>query len=109
MKKNAKIILTTLAILLGIFIIINVSYLWLILIIITLVIIAIYDIKQTKHSLWRNFPIVGRLRWVFEALRPPFRQYFMESDIDGVPFNRQQRDLVYRRAKKQVSMVPFGT
>ena len=109
MKKNAKIIVTTLAILLGIFIIINVSYLWLILIIITLVLIAIYDIKQTKHSLWRNFPIVGRLRWVFEALRPPFRQYFMESDIDGVPFNRQQRDLVYRRAKKQVSMVPFGT
>ena len=71
--------------------------------------VGLYDLKQTKHSLWRNFPIIGRMRWVLEELRPPIRQYFIESDIDGVPINRQLRSLVYRRSKKQVSTIPFGT
>ena len=68
-----------------------------------------YDLRQTKHSLWRNFPVIGRLRWVLEELRPPIRQYFIESDIDGVPINRQARTVVYRRSKKQASTIPFGT
>jgi len=109
MKKNAKNILISLAVILGIWLIIKISFLWLVLIVLSLAALAIYDLKQTKHSLWRNFPIVGRLRWVLEDLRPPMRQYFMESDIDGVPFNRQARSLVYRRSKKLVSTFPFGT
>jgi len=71
--------------------------------------IWIYDKKQTKHSLWRNYPVIGRFRWILEELRPPIRQYFIESDIDGVPFNRQTRGLVYRRSKNIVSTIPFGT
>lgn len=109
MKKNAKIILISLAVLVGIWLIIKISFLWVIIIVTGLIALAIYDSNQIKHSLWRNFPIVGRLRWVLEDLRPPLRQYFMESDIDGVPFNRQQRSLVYRRSKKLISTVPFGT
>ena len=88
---------------------ISTSFLWLWLIYFALLGLAIYDIKQTKHSLWRNFPIFGRLRWVLEELRPPIRQYFIESDIDGVPINRQARGVVYRRSKKLSSTIPFGT
>ena len=71
--------------------------------------VGFYDIYQTKHALWRNYPVLGRFRWVLEEMRPPIRQYFIESDIDGVPFNRQTRGLVYRRSKKMMSTIPFGT
>jgi len=74
-----------------------------------IVLIFIYDKKQTKHSLWRNYPVIGRFRWILENLRPPIRQYFIESDINGVPFNRQTRGLVYRRSKNIVNTIPFGT
>lgn len=53
-----------------------------------IVAVGLYDMRQTKHALWRNFPLLGRFRWVLEEMRPPIRQYFIESDIDGVPFNR---------------------
>ena len=89
--------------------ILNLYFLWLALVFILLVLLGIYDIKQTKHSLWRNFPIIGRIRWVLEELRAPLRQYFIESDIDGVPINRQQRGVVYRRSKRVQSTIPFGT
>jgi len=85
------------------------SYLWLAVIFIGLILLGFYDIKQSKHSLWRNFPILGRMRWLLEELRPPIRQYFIESDIDGVPINRQLRSVVYRRSKKLMSTIPFGT
>ncbi len=74
-----------------------------------IVCIGVYDLFQTKHSLWRNYPVIGRFRWFLEELRPPIRQYFIESDIDGVPFNRQTRGLVYRRSKNIVNTIPFGT
>jgi len=85
------------------------SALWLLLPYLLITLIGLYDLNQTKHSLWINYPVLGRFRWVLEELRPPIRQYFMESDIDGVPFNRQTRGLVYRRSKKQMSTIPFGT
>jgi glutamate synthase domain-containing protein 2 len=89
--------------------IINPSFLWLFILFIPIVLLGIYDLQQTRHSLWRNYPIIGRLRWVLEELRPPIRQYFIESDIDGVPFDRQTRGLVYRRSKNIISTIPFGT
>ncbi|WP_072680828.1 FMN-binding glutamate synthase family protein [Arcobacter sp. LA11] len=89
--------------------IVNLSFLWLGVIFLITIALGLYDIKQTKHSLWRNFPIVGRMRWVLEELRPPFRQYFIESDIDGVPISRQMRTVVYRRSKKLAGTIPFGT
>jgi len=76
---------------------------------ILLVGLGLYDMNQTQHTLRRNFPLIGRMRWVLEAMRPPIRQYFIESDIDGVPISRMLRGLVYRRSKKEVDTLPFGT
>ena len=83
--------------------------LWALLVIVPLILCGVYDMLQTKHTLWRNFPVVGRGRWVMEALRPPLHQYFVESDIEGVPVNRMFRSVVYQRAKKEQDTVPFGT
>lgn len=67
------------------------------------------DIFQTHQSIRRNFPLLGRLRYVFEELRPKIQQYFVESDTDGAPINRIDRSVIYQRAKKQIDTTPFGT
>lgn len=74
-----------------------------------LIYMGIYDMTQKKQSLKRNFPLLGRLRYVFEDLRPKIQQYFVESDTDGAPINRIDRSVIYQRAKKQVDTTPFGT
>lgn len=73
------------------------------------VIIVIYDILQKKHTLWRKFPIIGRLRWVIENLRPKIQQYFVENNINGTPIPKYQRDIIYQRAKGENEKIPFGT
>lgn len=73
------------------------------------VIIGYVDFFQKKHTLMRNFPIFGRLRWTMEALRPKMYQYFIESDTDGMPINRIDRSTIYQRSKKEVDSMPFGT
>lgn len=73
-------------------------------------IVAVYDaFIQKKHSLLRAFPVVARLRWVFEEEREKIQQYFIEDNLNGTPINREKRSLVYQRAKKQIETVPFGT
>ena len=109
MSKSLKIFLVTGGIILFLLYLINSSLVWLVIPFIIIAWIWYYDLHQTHHSLWRNFPVLGRFRWVLEELRPPIRQYFVESDIDGVPFDRQTRGLVYRRSKKILSTIPFGT
>ena len=47
------------------------------------------DIRQERHAIRRNFPVLGNMRYIFEVVRPEIRQYFIESDADGVPFNRE--------------------
>lgn len=68
-----------------------------------------YDMFQAKHAIMRNFPILGRGRYVMEDLRPKIYQYFVESDTDGKPFSRIHRSIVYARAKKELDTTPFGT
>lgn len=70
---------------------------------------TIYDITQTKHSLRRNYPIISLFRWIFESMRDEIRQYFIEDDLTGTPFSREQRSIVYQRSKKQIATIPFGT
>jgi glutamate synthase domain-containing protein 2 len=70
---------------------------------------GVQDMIQTKQSIKRNFPVLGRLRYVFEDMRPKIQQYFVESDTDGAPINRNDRSVIYQRAKKQVDTTPFGT
>ena len=72
-------------------------------------ILAFKDGLQSKHSILRNFPVLGRLRYFFEMIRPEIHQYFIESNSDGVPFSRELRSIVYQRAKKQMDSLPFGT
>ncbi|HMJ70634.1 MAG TPA: FMN-binding glutamate synthase family protein [Cyclobacteriaceae bacterium] len=74
-----------------------------------LIYMGVVDIIQGKQSIRRNFPLLGRLRYVFEDLRPKIQQYFVESDTDGAPINRNERSVIYQRAKKQIDTVPFGT
>ena len=68
-----------------------------------------YDMLQRDHSILRNFPVLGHFRFLFELIRPEIYQYFVESDTDGVPFDRDTRSLVYQRAKDVRDTVPFGT
>jgi glutamate synthase domain-containing protein 2 len=81
---------------------------WALLISLPLLILAILNVRQRKHALLRNFPVLGYLRYFFESIRPELRQYFFESDLDGKPFNRRQRSIVYQRAKNEKQTVAFG-
>lgn len=74
-----------------------------------LVLLGIYDQVQTKHSLLRNYPVIGHLRFWLEFIRPEIRQYFIESDREKLPFSRNQRALVYQRSKNVSDQKPFGT
>jgi glutamate synthase domain-containing protein 2 len=74
-----------------------------------LLIIAIRDRLQKRHTIIRNFPLIGHLRYFFEWIRPELRQYFIESDTNGKPFSRRQRSLVYQRSKNERETVAFGT
>jgi len=74
-----------------------------------LVCLGIFDLRQTKRSLLRNYPVIGHLRFMLEYVRPEIRQYFIESDSEASPFSRAQRSLVYQRAKGESDKQPFGT
>src|SRR5690625_3922531 len=78
-------------------------------VVLILTIMGYIDMVQTRHTVRRIYPLFGRLRYVMEELRPKMYQYFIESDIDGRPFNRVDRSTVYQRAKKERDTIPFGT
>ncbi len=82
---------------------------WLLVLFCPMVGLGWYDYLQVEHSVRRNFPLIGRMRYLLEAIRPEIYQYFIESDTEGVPFDRAQRSLVYQRAKMVRDTVPFGT
>jgi glutamate synthase domain-containing protein 2 len=70
---------------------------------------GVNDMLQKRHAIARNFPIVGRTRYIAEWLRPKIYQYFVESDTNGRPYNRIDRSIIYQRAKNQLDTAPFGT
>ncbi|MEO6743627.1 MAG: FMN-binding glutamate synthase family protein, partial [Caldimonas sp.] len=74
-----------------------------------LVLLGVRDVWQTQHSVLRNYPVIGHLRFLLEFIRPEIRQYFIESDSEAEPFSRQQRSLVYQRSKGASDKRPFGT
>ncbi len=88
---------------------VSLHFLWALLLVLPVVAMGVVDMVQRKQAIRRNFPLIGRLRYVMEFLRPAIQQYFVESDLSGRPFNRRARSLVYQRAKKQTETVPFGT
>jgi glutamate synthase domain-containing protein 2 len=74
-----------------------------------LVALGVYDVRQTRSSVLRNYPVIGHIRFMLEYIRPEIRQYFLESDSEAAPFSRSQRSLVYQRAKGEPDNRPFGT
>ncbi|HVK32002.1 MAG TPA: FMN-binding glutamate synthase family protein [Burkholderiaceae bacterium] len=71
--------------------------------------LGLRDTRQSRHSVLRNYPVIGHVRFLLEYIRPEIRQYFIESDREAAPFSRQQRSLVYQRSKGQQDKRPFGT
>ncbi len=71
--------------------------------------VGVHDLRQTRHAILRNYPVIGHMRFLFEFIRPEMRQYFIESDSEAAPFSRAQRSLVYQRAKGEPDNQPFGT
>ncbi|CAN5121140.1 FMN-binding glutamate synthase family protein [soil metagenome] len=68
-----------------------------------------WDLVQTRHTILRSYPILGHVRFLMEAIRPEIRQYFVESNTEATPFDRETRDMVYQRAKGTKGDEPFGT
>jgi glutamate synthase domain-containing protein 2 len=71
--------------------------------------VGMYDLVQRKHAILRNYPVIGHMRYVLESFRPELRQYFFENDEDQEPFSRDERTLIYTRAKNIEDAQPFGT
>ncbi len=82
---------------------------WLAVVFLGLVLLGVRDVRQKRHAVLRNYPVIGHLRFLLEFIRPEMRQYFIESDSEAAPFSRQQRSLVYQRAKGDSDKRPFGT
>jgi glutamate synthase domain-containing protein 2 len=82
---------------------------WLMVLVGPLWILGLIDMLQKKHAIMRNYPVLGRLRYLMEDLRPKIYQYFVESDTDGRPINRVDRSTIYQRAKRELDTQPFGT
>ena len=101
------IVLTLVCLILGVTV--SHHFYWPLLASIPLALLGSWDLLQTRHSITRNYPIMAHLRFFFESIRPEIRQYFVESNIDGRPFNNDARSLIYERAKNIDGLKPFGT
>ncbi len=74
-----------------------------------LIVMIVHDVTQKKHTVLRNYPVIGRLRFFFEDLGEYFRQYFFLNDREEMPFNRATRGWVYRHAKNEGGVIGFGS
>ncbi len=82
---------------------------WLFVILLPVIFLGIYDIRQRKRTVLRLYPVIGRFRYMLEYVRPEIQQYFIETDTNGMPISREFRTLVYQRAKGVRDTRPFGT
>ncbi|WP_329373584.1 FMN-binding glutamate synthase family protein [Streptomyces sp. NBC_00669] len=71
--------------------------------------LGLYDLSQRRHSVLRNYPVLGHARFLLEKIRPELQQYFIERNFDGRPFDRDTRSIVYERAKGTDAEQPYGT
>ncbi len=74
-----------------------------------MLLVGIHDVVQKKHSILRNYPVLGHLRFLLEGIRPELQQYFIERNFDGRPYDRDTRSSIYQRAKGIKEEQPFGT
>ncbi|MEQ9116073.1 MAG: FMN-binding glutamate synthase family protein [Rickettsiales bacterium] len=82
---------------------------YLLYILIPVIIIGIYDVLSIKHTILRNYPVLGHFRYLLEYIRPEIQQYFIADDHSEKPYSREIRNIVYQRAKNVMDTVPFGT
>lgn len=87
----------------------SVDVLWSLVVLGPLIGLGLYDALQREHTVLRNFPIIGHGRYLMEMIRPETQQYFIESNIDPHPIEREYRSLVYQRAKGELDTRPYGT
>ena len=83
--------------------------LWILTVLVPITVVYMCDVLQTSRAILRNYPVIGHFRYLFEMIRPEINQYFIESNLDGTPYNRELRSVAYQRAKKELDTVPFGT
>ncbi|MCB9740379.1 MAG: FMN-binding glutamate synthase family protein [Deltaproteobacteria bacterium] len=83
--------------------------LWSLVLLVPLFLLGLWDMVQTRHAILRNFPVIGHGRYILEVIRPEIVQYFIEQNHDGRPLDREQRSVIYQRAKRQLDTLPFGT
>jgi len=83
--------------------------LWAYAFVLPVVALGVHDALQTRHTILRNFPLIGHFRYALETVRPEVQQYFIESNIDAYPVEREFRSLIYQRAKGDLETRPFGT
>lgn len=74
-----------------------------------LILIGFRDMLQTKHAIKKNFPLIGNIRYMLEAISPEIQQYFVERRTDGAPINKNSRAIIYQRSKNVGATHPFGT
>ncbi|MCB1005551.1 MAG: FMN-binding glutamate synthase family protein [Acidimicrobiales bacterium] len=90
-------------------VVIHPRWLWAEVVLVPAVVVGVWDLAQTRHSILRNFPVIGHFRFLLEGVGPELHQYLVESDTDGRPFDRDTRSLIYQRAKSVPDKKPFGT
>jgi len=83
--------------------------LWSLIVLAPLIGLGLHDALQRRRTILRNFPLIGHFRFIFEDVRPEIQQYFIESNIDAFPIEREFRALVYQRSKGELETQPFGT
>lgn len=106
------VFLTISAVVIGLVLAIGLAWppvLWSFVVIGPLFLLGVRDALQRKHAVLRNFPLIGHFRYLLEMIRPEINQYFIESNTDGAPFDREHRSLVYQRSKRTLQTLPFGT
>ncbi|MCB1620907.1 MAG: hypothetical protein KDI44_09225 [Thiothrix sp.] len=103
-----RAILPVTAALLAIIALANAWY-WLALLLLGIVALGFYDWSQRGWSITRNFPVAGRIRWLFYKLRPYLHTYIVEDDLGGRPYSFEARNLIQSRARGETDTHPFGT
>ena len=88
---------------------VSILWLWAFVIVGPVILLGIYDMFQTKHSVLRLYPVLGHFRYMLESVRPEIQQYFVETELEGTPVSREFRSLIYQRAKGDRDTRPFGT
>ncbi len=109
MRKLFYILTFSLLVLIGVLGILDHRAFWAYAVVLPLFALGIYNMVQPRHTILRNFPVLGYMRYAFEFIAPEIQQYFIERHTDGRPFSRQQRSLAYQRAKNVGDTTPFGT